>query len=86
MYKRQEQGIPIRIDDRQVKVTVEGNGRLMGIDSGEMRRSERFSSHTLPTYLGRAQIVVQAGRMRGQLKVKVEVEGMASQELVLLVG
>ena len=35
-----------------------------------MRRSERFSSHTLPTYLGRAQIVVQAGRMRGQLKVK----------------
>jgi beta-galactosidase len=81
-----EQGIPIRIDDRQVKVTVEGNGRLMGIDSGEMRRSERFSSHTLPTYLGRAQIVVQAGRMRGQLKVKVEVEGMASQELVLLVG
>ena len=81
-----EQGIPIRIDDRQVKVTVEGNGRLMGIDSGEMRRSERFSSHILPTYLGRAQIVVQAGRMRGQLKVKVEVEGMASQELVLLVG
>ena len=80
-----EQGIPIRIDDRQVKVTVEGNGRLMGIDSGEMRRKERFSSNTLPTYFGRAQIVVQAGRMRGQLKVKVEVEGMASQELVLLV-
>lgn len=78
-----EQGVPIRIDDRRVTVGVEGNGRLLGIDSGEMRREERFNSNTLPTYFGRAVIVVQAGRGKGEMRVKVEVDGLGSQSLVL---
>lgn len=74
-----ENGKPVCMDDRMVTVTVEGAGRLMGIDSGEMRRKLRFNSPTLPTYQGRCQIVVQAGRSKGALKTVVKVDGMETQ-------
>ena len=76
-----ENGVPVRINDRMVTVRVEGDGRLMGIDSGEMRRELRFDSHSLPTYFGKCQIVVQAGRIKGTLKVIVQVEGLPEQVL-----
>ena len=76
-----ENGVPVRVNDRMVTARVEGGGRLMGIDSGEMRREQRFNSHSLPTYFGKCQIVVQAGRKKGMLKVTVQVEGLPEQEL-----
>ena len=78
-------GLPVRVDDRRVTVSVEGAGRLRGIDSGEMRRNERFTSPSLPTYFGRAQIVVQSARKAGTLTVHVEVEGLPGQSLTLQV-
>lgn len=80
-----DKGIPVRIDDRNITVSVEGCGRLMGIDSGEMRREERFNSHTLPTYMGCAQIVIQSGRNKGEIKVNVNVEGLGSQNHIISV-
>ena len=66
-----------------VTVRVDGDGRLMGIDSGEMRREFRFNSHSLPTYFGKCQIVVQAGRNKGMMNVKVRVEGLPEQVVVI---
>ena len=78
-----EDGVPVRIDNRMVTVRVDGDGRLMGIDSGEMRREFRFNSHSLPTYFGKCQIVVQAGRNKGMMNVKVRVEGLPEQVVVI---
>ncbi len=78
-----DNGVPVRVDDRRVTVRVEGEGRLRGIDSGEMRRSIRFNSPSLPTYFGKCQIVVQAGRAKGAMTVTVEVEGLGSQTLTI---
>lgn len=74
---------PIRIDDRKVSVSVSGEGRLIGMNSGEMRRNEPLTSHELPTYFGRCQIVVQASRAAGQIEIIVDVEGLPSRTLVI---
>lgn len=80
-----ENGVPVRINDRVVNATVEGTGKLLGIDSGEMRRAYRFNSHELPTYQGRCMLVIQAGRSKGMMSVKVCVEGLPEQTITIKV-
>lgn len=68
-------GIEAQADNREVKVTVEGEGRFRCLDSGDLRRKHAFADNTLDTYFGKALIVVQSTRNQGTMRVKVEVEG-----------
>ena len=71
-------GKPVQTDDRELTVTVEGDGKFMGIDSGDLRRKRTFNTNRLKTYFGKALIVVQSLRKAGQMTVKVEMEGKDS--------
>ena len=71
-------GKPVQTDDRELTVTVEGDGKFMGIDSGDLRRKRSFNTNRLKTYFGKALIVVQSLRKAGQMTVKVEMEGAES--------
>jgi beta-galactosidase len=70
-------GNPVQTDDRKITVTLEGEGRFLGIDNGETRRDVSFSGNQLPTYFGKALAIVQSTRRAGQLRVKIEMEGSA---------
>lgn len=74
-----EEGRLVQVDDRRVTATVTGSGSLVGINSFEMRRSDRFSSNTLPTKFGTCQLVIRSKRTPGPIEVKVEVEGLADK-------
>ena len=71
-----ENGNPVQTDDREVTVSVVGDGRLLGLDSGDLRRQGSFAGNSLKTYFGRVQATVQATRMAGTITVKVEIEGI----------
>lgn len=71
-------GKPVQTDDRELTVTVEGDGKFMGIDNGDLRRKRSFNTNRLKTYFGKALIVVQSLRKAGQMTVKVEMEGAES--------
>ncbi len=73
-----DKGIPVQTDDRMVTVSVEGDGRLLGLDSGDLRRQGSFAGNSLKTYFGRVQATVQSTRKAGAMTVKVEVEGVAT--------
>lgn len=70
-----ENGIEAQADNREVRVTVEGEGAFRCLDSGEMRREGRFGLNELDTYFGKALIVVQSARTPGSIRVRVDVEG-----------
>ena len=70
-----EDGVRVQTDDRRLTVTVEGEGRLRGIDNGDLRREGSFTGNTLSTYFGKALILVQSTRKAGMIRVKVEMEG-----------
>ena len=70
-----ENGNTVQTDDRKLTVTIEGEGKFLGIDSGDLRREESFAGNQLKTYFGRALIIVQSNRKAGQIKVNVTMEG-----------
>ena len=72
---KDDKGVLAQCDNRELTVSVEGQGRLMGIDSGDLRRTEALSSNSIKSYFGKALIVVQSNREPGTLKVKVKVDG-----------
>lgn len=72
-----DKGIPVQMDDRLVTVSVEGAGKFLGIDNGDLRRSKSFKGNQLKTYFGRALAIVQSDRKAGMLKVKIQVAGIA---------
>ncbi|MBR7027671.1 MAG: DUF4982 domain-containing protein [Bacteroidales bacterium] len=70
-----QNGIPVQTDDKMVSVSVEGEGRLLGLDSGDLRREGSFAGNSLKTYFGRVQATVQSTRKAGKIIVRIEVEG-----------
>jgi len=68
-------GVEAQADNRMITVSVEGEGRLRRVDSGDMRREVSFSGNSVKTYFGKALIVVQSTRNPGLIKVIIQVEG-----------
>ena len=77
-----EDGRFVQMDDRNLTVQLEGEGRLLALDNGDMRRDIPFGSNKLKTFFGRALLIVQSARVPGVLRVKVETEGV-SQPYIL---
>ena len=62
-------------DDRMISVSFEGEGMLMGIETGNLRREKSWSTTSLKSYFGRAMVVVRSSRKSGTMKVKLRMEG-----------
>lgn len=75
-------GNPVQVDDRVISVSVTGNGRLRGIDTGETRRKEKLDSPYTKTFFGRAQAVVQSTRNSGKMTVTIKAEGIETPKVV----
>ena len=75
IHLEDEEGNIVQTDDRKLTVTVEGEGKFLGIDNGDLRREESFAGNQLKTYFGRALVIVQSNRKSGQVKVNVSMEG-----------
>jgi beta-galactosidase len=75
IHLEDENGRVVQTDDRKLTVTVEGEGKFMGLDTGDLRRENSFMDNQLKTYFGRALVIVQSNRKPGQIKVAVTMEG-----------
>jgi beta-galactosidase len=69
-------GNPVQTDDKEFSVVVEGEGRLKGLDNGDLRVNESFAKNALSTYFGKALITVQSTRTAGNINVIVKVDGL----------
>lgn len=79
---RDEDGNPVQTDDRMITVSVEGEGRLRGVDTGDLRRETPFGGNKLKSYFGRALAIVQSTRKVGNIRVNIEVEGIEKPYLI----
>jgi beta-galactosidase len=77
-----DKGNKVSTDDRRVMVSLEGEGRILALDNGDLRRQRPFGEHTLPTYFGEAAVDVQSSRTAGTLRLKVDVEGLDTPNYV----
>lgn len=74
----------VSTNDRTLTVTVEGEGKFLGIDNGDLRLENSFAGNQLKTYFGRALVTVQSNRQPGQLKVTIAMEGVEEPYLVTI--
>ncbi|WAC49451.1 DUF4982 domain-containing protein [Asticcacaulis sp. SL142] len=79
------QGVPIyaQTNDRKVTVKVSGAGTLAGIGNGNPQDASSFQSGMRKTFHGRVVAVVKASLTAGPITVKIDAEGMASQQVQL---
>jgi len=76
----------VQTDDRKLTVTVEGEGKFLGIDNGDLRRADSFAGNQLKTYFGRALVIVQSTRKTGHIKVNVSMEGSREEYSIAIVS
>lgn len=69
-------GCKYKSDNRHIKVHVSGEGRLVALDSGELRAENTFFKDNVQSYFGRALVTVQSTRKPGTIRVEIEVEGL----------
>lgn len=67
----------VQTDDRKVTVTIDGDARFLGIDSGDLRREKTFAGNELKTYFGKALITLQSTRTKGTATATIHVEGIS---------
>ena len=72
----------MQTDDRKVTVKIEGDGKFLGIDNGDLRRQKSFAGNELNTYFGKALVVVQSTRKAGKMKVYMTVEGIEENYII----
>ena len=60
---------------RRFRVRVEGPLRLLGVETGDMRRMESWRTTELPTYFGEGLVRVQLTSQKGTGRIIVTVEG-----------
>ena len=79
------QGLVVPDTDRPVRVRVTGSGRFLCMDNGDTADGGAQLRANKPTFLGRAQAVVQAGREAGHLRVTASADGLPDAELLLII-
>ena len=68
-------GIAVPHQERRIHGPVEGEGRLIGLLSSDLRRTTPFTSTEDMTHFGRAFAVVQTTRKAGPIRLRLDVEG-----------
>ena len=78
-----EHGMLVQNADQKITVEVTGNGRLLGLDNGDLRRSS-FTGDSIATYFGKALTTVQSIRKQGAINVKVTADGLPEATLTIM--
>ena len=79
------QGVVVPDADRPVHIRVGGAGRFMCMDNGDTADGGSQLRADKPTLMGRAQVVVQAARSGGTLRVIASADGLPDAEILLIV-
>lgn len=70
-----EKGTVVPNAENLIRFSVEGAGKIIGVDSGNVVSTERFQANERKAYQGRALVIVRATE-GGKFTLKAEVEGV----------
>lgn len=73
-----EQGRRYPVGAYNLKFTVEGNGKIVGLDNDYFQNHEKYVADTHSTYLGNAVAIVRSTASEGTIKVTVSCDGLES--------
>jgi hypothetical protein len=78
-----EAGRAIKIDNRKVTFSIEGDVKLLGVDNGAPDNIQDFQSNSLHTAKGRALAIIQSKQTSGLAKITATISGLRSQSIII---
>lgn len=79
-----EQGTLHPAADRPVNFTVQGQGSLAAVGSGNPVSTEMYRGNSRSTFRGRCLAVVKTGDTPGEIHLRAQADGLESAEIILL--
>ncbi|GAB3416458.1 sugar-binding domain-containing protein [Niabella aquatica] len=78
-----EKGTLVSDADLPVTFSIEGPGKLIGIDNGNQDSDESFKTHTRHTRFGKLIAIVQSTGQPGVIRVIAQPKGLPQSELII---
>lgn len=72
-------------DKKDIKVTVDGPGELIGLGSADPQTQLSYQADTFPTYDGRLQAVIRTKKEAGTIKVTISSDDLEEKVLSFIV-
>jgi beta-galactosidase len=76
-----KKGIIVPDADHQIQFTIQGPGKIIGVDNGDITSLEPFKADKHKAFHGRALVVVQSERKTGKITLKAQAEGLPAEKL-----
>jgi beta-galactosidase len=67
----------------EVAFEIQGEGKLIGVDNGDMQSHDDYKSNRRKAYSGMCLAIVQAGAKPGQIRVTASSPGLKSGSVTL---
>lgn len=81
-----KEGNPVKYENKEIVFTVEGDAKILGVDSGWKNSTEKFQSNKGTTHNGKILLIVQAKDKAGEVKVLAKGEGLHGDTIQLSIN
>jgi len=78
-----EKGVVVPVADQVITVEITGNGKLIGLDNGDLRKEGTFSGNNIKTYFGKALATIQSSRSKGEILVRIKTGKLPESTLTI---
>ncbi len=78
-----KKGNPVIVEDKRVTFEIEGEAKLLGVDTGEPENIQDFQSNSLVTGRGHALAIIQSKKVAGPVNITVKVDGLEAKTVTV---
>ncbi|ARV16577.1 glycoside hydrolase family 2 TIM barrel-domain containing protein [Polaribacter sp. SA4-12] len=78
-----ENGNPIKFEDKEIEFIIEGDAKLLGVDNGHYANVQDYQSNRLKTHNGKALMILQSNLNASIVKVKAICVDITSEIITL---
>ncbi|WP_246041067.1 glycoside hydrolase family 2 TIM barrel-domain containing protein [Flavivirga rizhaonensis] len=76
-----ENGNPVKTDDREITFEIKGNAKLLGVDNGWKKNVEKFQSNKSTTHNGRTLLIIQAKDTSEKVEIIAHSKNLESKSI-----
>lgn len=81
-----DNGNPVKTDNREITYEIKGNAKLLGIDNGWKKSVQKFQTNVNTTHNGTTLLIIQAMDKAGEVEVLAHSEGLPSSSIKIVVN
>lgn len=78
-----DKGVICQNSDRMVRVSVEGEGTLVGVDNGNAVNLSPFKGNQVETFYGLCRLIVKSTKQAGAIRLNISADGVKDDKVAI---